>query len=366
MVAAPRVRSISSVSRGAQGIEIREDPLLDPRAYALRVAEVCRLFSVSLLIPTTDGSLEAVLEHRTLVPDSTVLPFPSLEVYRAASDKVLVHQLACAVGIGVDETVIVSEPGMPAPEDLSLYPGVVKPHRSVVGSTARFKSRVELVADRSECATVLRGLPREAFPVMVQRRVRGPGEGYFVARWRGETIARFAHRRLREKPPSGGVSVYRESIHVTPEIQRACDAMLDSLNWEGVAMIEGKLDLDRGGWRVMEINGRFWGSLQLAIDAGVDFPARLARATLGSSDEHAGQWRAGARLRWEWGDIDHLMLRILRSRRQLDLPPEAPGRLGAIINFLRHRPGRDHLEMLRWDDPAPFALESLRRLGIPL
>jgi len=28
----------------------------------------------------------------------------------------------------------------------------------------------------------------------------------------------FAHRRLREKPPSGGVSVYRESIPLAEEL----------------------------------------------------------------------------------------------------------------------------------------------------
>ena len=62
--------------------------------------------------------------------------------------------------------------------------------------------------------------------------------------------------------------------------QRACDALLDRLEWQGVAMVECKRDLDRGGWRAMEINGRFWGSLQLAVDAGVDFPRLLAAAAL--------------------------------------------------------------------------------------
>ncbi len=47
-------------------------------------------------------------------------------------------------------------------------------------------------------------------------------------------------------------------------------------------MVEFKADARTGTPYLMEINGRFWGSLQLAIDAGVDFPAILVAAALGA------------------------------------------------------------------------------------
>ena len=364
VVGARGSRSLGSVSRGARGVVIDVDPLLEPTLFAHTVATECRRLGCALLIPVTDASLEAMLENRALLPASTVLPFPSLDVYRAASDKVLVHRLACDAGIGIEETVVVEAHGDPAPADASLYPGVVKPHRSIVGHDHRYKTSVELVSDRAACASVLRALPPAAFPVLVQRRVRGSGEGFFAARWRGQPIARFAHRRLREKPPSGGVSVFRESIEMDAALVSACEAVLDRLNWEGVAMVEGKRDLDRGGWRVMEINGRFWGSLQLAIDAGVDFPALLASAATGEPIGIAPTWRPGIRLRWEWGDIDHLMLRLLRGRDRLDLPADAPGRLRTLLDVMSHRWSSDHGEVFRWRDPRPFLLESLRRIGL--
>ena len=43
-------------------------------------------------------------------------------------------------------------------------------------------------------------------------------------------------------------------------------------------MVEFKHDERDGVPKLMEINGRFWGSLQLAIDAGVDFPRCWSRA----------------------------------------------------------------------------------------
>ena len=80
----------------------------------------------------------------------------------------------------------------------------------------------------------------------------------------------FAHRRLREKPPSGGVSVYRESVAPDPSLVARAAALLAGLGWRGVAMVEMKTDARTGTPYLMEVNGRFWGSLQLAVDAGVD------------------------------------------------------------------------------------------------
>ena len=70
--------------------------------------------------------------------------------------------------------------------------------------------------------------------------------------------------------------MYRESIALDPELLARSRALLDRFEWNGVAMIEYKIDEATGTPYLMEINGRFWGSLQLAVDAGVDFPALLA------------------------------------------------------------------------------------------
>jgi predicted ATP-grasp superfamily ATP-dependent carboligase len=345
-------------------VRIHASALEAPERYVREVAGVAESIDASVLIPVTDASVDAVLEHRALLPPSLVLPLASLETYRAASDKVLVHELACALGIGIAESAVVERAGDGAPGDPRLYPGVVKPHRSVVGAGMRSKTGVAFVDSPEDCARVLASLPADSFPVLVQRRVRGPGEGIFLARWKGRTIARFAHRRLREKPPAGGVSVFRESIEADAAVLAACEALLDRLDWQGVAMIEGKRDLDDNGWRVMEINGRFWGSLQLAIDSGVDFPALLVAAARGQPGVEVPAWRAGVRLRWEWGDIDHLLIRLLRSATRLQLGPGAPGRLATLGAFMSVRPGRDRLEIFRAGDPLPFAVESLARLGV--
>jgi len=49
-------------------------------------------------------------------------------------------------------------------------------------------------------------------PSPIQYRVEGEGQSVSALMNHGQPIALFAHRRFREKPPSGGVSVLRESI----------------------------------------------------------------------------------------------------------------------------------------------------------
>jgi predicted ATP-grasp superfamily ATP-dependent carboligase len=207
---------------------------------------------------------------------------------------------------------------------------------------------------------VLAALPDGAFPVLLQQRVHGPGEGLFGLRWNGRMVATFAHRRLREKPVEGGVSVYRESIAPPAELVAAGTKLLAQLGWQGVAMIECKRDLATGRYVFMEVNGRLWGSLQLAIDAGVDFPALLVGCALGSPVVPAASYRIGVRSRWFWGDVDHLYLRL----RDGNAAGEGSGRLAAVRDFFRVRPGRDREEIWRWRDPGPFLLESLRWMGV--
>lgn len=363
-VTAHREWSLSGAARGAQAQRVRASPLTDAPGYSGEIGALATALGAALVVPVTDASAGAILSNRDALPASCVLPFASEAVYDAASDKIAVHRHALERGIGIAESIVVDRSDAPLPTDASLYPGVIKPHRSVVGGASKQRTSVQFVESHEDCVRKLAALDPAAFPVLVQRRIHGPGEGIFVARWQGHTIARFAHRRLREKPPAGGVSVYRESIPAEPSLLAACDGLLDALQWEGVAMIEGKRDAVTGRWYVMEINGRFWGSLQLAIDAGVDFPAILARAVLDGELNEAPRWRSGVRLRWEWGDVDHLLLRMLRSKQRLSLPADTPGRLATLLQWCAVRPGRDRLEVLRLRDPLPFTVETLERLGV--
>jgi predicted ATP-grasp superfamily ATP-dependent carboligase len=367
-VAAGRRLSLAGVSRGVRRLRLSTDPLADAAAYAAEVGELARQLDVRVLLPITDASVEAVLADRRHIPTSVALPFPDLGTYRKASDKAAMLDCARQAGLGVPETVSLGDANARLP-GADFFPAVLKPHRSVVsaapareagranGENGRRHLAVRFVDTPDKCRAVLGTFPGTAFPVLLQRRVRGPGEGLFVLRWDGRVVAEFAHRRLREKPPEGGVSVYRESITLDTALAEAGRRLLGALDWQGVAMIECKRDEETGRHVLMEVNGRLWGSLQLAIDAGVDFPRLLVACALGQSVPAVTHYRVGVRSRWFWGDVDHLYLRLRNAGG-------AAGRLTAVRDFLRVELGRNREEIWRWRDPAPFLIESLQQLGL--
>ena len=362
-VVAPTTRSLAGVSLGVREHVVGVDPLAPSDAFAAAVATLAARLGADVLIPMTDASATAILSHADRLPRECRVPFPSLEEFRLASDKAAILPLAQAAGFAVPVSTVVRSREEAASTRLDGFtPGVLKPHRSVVRTGGALRCHaVAPYATIEAGLALLRALPEDAFPVVMQRRVQGHGVGFFALRWGGVIRAAFAHRRLREVPPSGGVSVYREAIALPPALTDAGNRLLTALDWEGVAMVECKHDPVTDRYYVMEINPRFWGSLQLAIDAGVDFPALLVACALGETPAPITQYRVGLRCRWGWGDVDYLYLRAkLRS------PDESA--LGAFFRALgevaRWTPGRDRGEILRWRDPRPFAVETLRRLHV--
>lgn len=360
-VAATRTPSLAGASRWAMNEHAVPDSLSHPLAYVDTLVEIAGRESVGLILPVTEASLLAVLSARERFSGLS-LPFSDLETFRRVSDKQLVLDTARSVGVAVPEQVVVESPEAAAAlsvADLS-YPLVLKPARSVSGTgMARGKYSVSHIAGQDALRAALMAVSPQAFPILLQQRIVGPGVGIFLLDWHGHSRAIFSHRRLREKPPSGGVSVYRESISADPWLVERSRLLLNRLGFEGVAMVEYKLDGESGRPYLMEINGRFWGSLQLAIDSGVDFPRILADLALGGVVGPAPMYKVGVRSRWWWGDVDQLIARLTRSSSELALPPGEPGRLQSLLNFLAMWRLGDRNEVLRLSDPQPFVRETL-------
>lgn len=361
-VCAVRTPSLAGASRHAHGTAAVSDPLRDPTAFQNDVAALVRRWSVSVLLPVSEASLLALLDPQTRAHIPALLPFANLESFRRVSDKALVTSVASRFGIAAPQQRVLHAPADRGGHDADppRFPVVIKPARSVADAgDGRAKYTVRYANDAPSLARVLDELDGGSYPLLLQQRIVGPGVGIFLLLWDDRVVASFAHRRLREKPPSGGVSVYRESIPAPPDLVDRSRALLQHFEWRGVAMVEYKIEAATGTPYLMEINGRFWGSLQLAIDAGVDFPSILLDVSAGRTVAPVGRYDVGVRSRWWWGDVDQLIARLRQSPRALALPPGSPGRWAGVREFfMLWRPG-DRNEILRFDDPRPFVRESI-------
>jgi biotin carboxylase len=358
-VCSDRQRSLAGVSRYAHAEFCVANSLRDTTQFVDDVENIAAERDVDVIVPITEAALLALLPERERFPE-VVMPFATAQKFVSISNKQAVLDAAARVGVAIPEQIVIDNAAANLDAETIRFPIVVKPVRSVAGeASARAQFSVVHAASRTELLSALSRIDSRAFPLLLQQRIVGPGVGVFFLLWEGECIAQFSHRRLREKPPSGGISVYRESIALDPSLAARSRALLDSFGWEGVAMIEYKVDAATGTPYLMEINGRFWGSLQLAIDAGVDFPRLLVEAATGESPATVTEYRTGVRSRWFWGDLDHLIARVRFDDTALALPPGAPTRAQAVRAFVRRSPG-DVEEILRLDDPKPFLRETVQ------
>lgn len=360
--AATHATSLAGVSRHSRGSFAYPDPAADSDGFVRAVCEFAAREKLDLVIPMTEVTTLLLTGERGKLPAGCKVPFPEQSLIDRASDKAAVMALAAECGVPIPRTTVVADVAAARAAAGSLtYPTVIKPARSRVRVNSGWLSTgVEYAADATDLIRRLEALDPAVFPILLQERIAGPGVGVFACYDRGQPVARFSHRRLREKPPSGGVSVLRESAPLDPAAAEHADRLLRALGWHGVAMVEFKHDSRDGSLRLMEINARFWGSLQLAIDAGVDFPGLLADIALGNEVAPVAAYANGVRSRWLWGDLDVLLAVLFRPRARLDLPPNYPGRLRSLWEFLKFWSPGLRYEVERWDDLRPGLLEARR------
>jgi predicted ATP-grasp superfamily ATP-dependent carboligase len=357
-VGAPGPGSLAGASRYAHRRLVLADPLRAPDRLAAELGALALREPGRVWFPLTDATLAVVDLARDRL-GTAILPISSAESLALAWDKGRLLSVAEAAGVATPRSWMPETAAQVEALAADLpYPVVLKPRRSRLRTAQGFVTgEVAYVHSARELCAAYAALAARIPAPLIQERVPGYGMGVFLLADHGRVLARFAHRRLREKPPSGGVSVLRESIAVPPALAQAADRLLGALAWHGVCMIEFKVDARDRVPRLMEINPRFWGSLALAIDAGVDFPWLLYQLALGHAPAPVSSYRLGVRSRWELGDLDHLLIR-LRARDARDLPPGAPSRARAICSFLNPFAGRP--EIFRASDPGP-ALHELRR-----
>lgn len=171
------------------------------------------------------------------------------------------------------------------------------------------------VVKAADAATALLELPSllERFhKVIIQGYVSGQGCGVFFFVWDGEIRAEFQHRRLHEVPHTGGASSLRESWRHDQLLEDA-RLKIKALGWQGVAMLEYRGD-DLSGYRLMELNSRFWGSLHLALVAGIDFPRLLLDLFLGAAPEPLPAWNDRVKSRLTWPGEAQYLMSVLRDR----------------------------------------------------
>jgi predicted ATP-grasp superfamily ATP-dependent carboligase len=217
---------------------------------------------------------EFICRHRAMLEPVVIAPYNDYATFDRLSNKARVVELAEALDIPRPRTVeLTSLSDIERRVENLGYPIVFK--------SAADQGTVEYARNLHQLTRIMHAfwmknenlIRKGIFPI-AQQYIQGRGHGYYALADRGEILASFMHRRLHEVPSTGGPSSMASSYR-DPELERLGKKILTAACWTGVAMVEFKKNESDGRYYLLEVNPKFWGSLDLSIAAGVDFPRLL-------------------------------------------------------------------------------------------
>ncbi|MEA5115725.1 MAG: ATP-grasp domain-containing protein [Geobacteraceae bacterium] len=356
-------RNISSSSAFCRKYYKVTDPSHDVVAYANDLLEIVDRESIEVVFPMTEQSIYCLNRIRSEISEQAILACALSEKMEAVSNKYKLFQLAEHLGVEIPHTVFVENYSdyQEKRKMVISFPVVVKPSFSKLLVGGKILSGSVMYAhDADELDRLYEKMAILDRPSLIQEMIVGEGAGLFTLFDGDKHLVLFSHRRLLEKPPSGGVSVLSESVAIDNGIVEAARKLLTHVGWQGVAMVEFKRDIRDGRAKLMEINGRFWGSLQLAVSAEVDFPTLCLDYYLGKKPASLfADYRVGQRLKWHLGILDHLIIRVKKGDRNLNLPPGTPGIAHVMSELICFNDGRTSYDVYDCKDKRPFYTELM-------
>ncbi len=280
----------------------------DATAFVRAVLDFVQTQKIELVVPMTDWTNFPLSQYRDQFAGICRLAVPSHSALELAADKYRTIQLAQSLHIPSPDTWLIrSLQEFDILSELN-FPVVVKDrssarwldNRAVFGSVSYPYSKDELrrhVERRLELAG----------DVLLQRFVTGAGIGFSCVASNGKTFLPFQWLRIREADPRGSGSSSRKSTALDPDIHDYGSKLITQAGFEGMAMVEFKRDPITGQPILMEINGRPWGSLQLPIASGIDYPHYLVDWCLhGALPPEEIAYQPGITCRRLVGELSHL------------------------------------------------------------
>ena len=344
---------LTRFSRYSQAHLVSPSPKTDQAAFIAWLLEWGQAQTEPVTIYAfADASFLPIARHREQLAQYFILQLPTSENIEIAFDKASTYALARELGI----------PTIPEPtvEDVTEWPVVVKPQHSVawhrgtgVFGTAEFAfTSAELKQLMTDITAATGEVP------VLQTFIQGAEHGVLLVAEEGQVLQTFVHKRIRSLSPRGGASVVKETSRDTVlnqvMISRA-SALMEKLRWTGPAMVEFKVDERNGEVLLMEINGRWVGSLPLAEQAGARLVERNEWLLRDKAQPPVVEPRLIRTQHW-LGDFIHLCRVFFAkdSLRSLLYPSRLQAGLAFDCSTLF-----DRGDIWSWRDPLPFIGEFI-------
>jgi protein-tyrosine-phosphatase/predicted ATP-grasp superfamily ATP-dependent carboligase len=347
ILAVPRGQPLRVWSRAFAGaVQLHGDI---PQSSGM-LAHLARYEDARWVVPTSDSSLQIVCAAYQELSQFCAVGAPPPPIVQRVLDKAITLNIARQCGVPVPTSVTIARAAELEPALATMrFPVVAKPADKSRKSTHPFKTRTFTSAD--ELRAVFAMQTRFGEGLLFQSYHAGQGVGIELLLAGGEVLTSFQHRRLSENPPSGGVAVVAISEAVDPKLLDYSTRLLRALEWDGVAMVEFRHDAATGETALMEVNGRFWGSLPLNAAAGVDFPLYAWHLSQGIIPAPPTTYPIGLRVRWTAGALERA------GHVFAELPEDRISLRNAVHQLVADFTPGTRSAMWSWSDPLPAVQE---------
>lgn len=326
------------------------------KGYCQEILGIIESEQPDYLVCTQEETIIRLNEIREeLINTGVKLTFPDKQLMDMALDKSLTIKVAENLGVPIPMTLSCdSMEKLDEIEETIGYPVVIKPKRSIFNGTEGIVKTTgpSYASNAEQLREILNNSEIPISDYLFQKYIKGKGVGgFFLTDAAGKILLSFAHKRILDVNPTGSGSCLRESVDLNKEVFDYSKKLLEGIKWQGVAMVEFRMG-DDGICYLMEINGRFWGSLALGEAAGINFPLALIKSVEGSLGHHKAPYKKGIRLTWELG----MILRFLRilNGKPAGYPGKYPSRGQGVKELFRILSPKNKFEVLKWYDPLPF------------
>jgi predicted ATP-grasp superfamily ATP-dependent carboligase len=341
---APLTGSLSGSSRFAARSHRVPSAAAGTEAFLAAVNAAIAEGGYEVVFSCDDAGVLALSANRERL-DATV-PYASHSTVMRCFDKLELTRAAEQAGLAVPRTQPADDEHV---QDLASGPLVVKPRLAFTeGSAARVSASV--VPDLASALARAREMRAVGARPLIQEHVTGHLMAFVALTDRNARIvAQVQQVAERIWPPAAGVSARAHTVAVDDRLAGKVARLLESLGWFGLAQLQFLLG-DDGGAHLVDFNGRFYGSLALAMRSGPNLPAIWARLATDRPLPKMAPARVGVRYQWLAGDL-----------RSSWCAESGVARMTAALGSLREAPGATQA-VWRVSDPWPAIAQATTRI----
>lgn len=348
LVAVSRRDTLAARARGVEQLIHVPSEERQPEEFAAAVSAAAAECQAACVLAGSEAALLALARHRERL--TVPLAAPARERVELATDKDRVLTIAQDCGLMVPRARGGTAQELRAQAEQVEYPAVLKATRSrlQLPGDRLVRTQAQKVHNPEELRQALATLPGAEW--ILQPWL--PGELLAVggAAHEGELIATVHQRAIRTWPPEMGFSCFAQAVPRDCELEQGVRRLIARLEWSGLFQLQLMRDA-QGIPHAIDFNPRAYGSLALALAAGVNLSALWAASVLGD-DPPPAHYRPGVSYRLLPAELRSCLWLIRR------------GDIGAALRMARPRRATTHA-IVTLRDPGPgleLAARVARRL----